>query len=323
MIRRLFKWLVILLAILAIELISLNVWANAKMRTMEAQCKSEKDLKRVKHEIKKKELGDQFQKNKYLATGKDVYQRIYNTPGQSVIDLIMRLAQEAFPYEWKCEVGVEEFTNFILLVHASIDGRQIENDKGYIPKVIEYIIPVMTYTGGMLKNVCIFDSKHKCLLFFDEDTLYELYTTKRLSSKSIAAVRNKGSMFTRYNSVKIDFQQEAGHILLPVVVSGAGGIYECLMMLDTGASKTVISLELAQKTGFEDLNLVKKIQFSTAKGILSCPIVERNVRAGNIGGNQEVAVNVESSINLLGMDFFENKNYVIDASSNGIYVWSK
>jgi len=316
-------WIVILLAILAIELISLSVWAKAKTRTIEAHFESEKGHKRVKHEIKKKEIDDEFQKNKYLATGKDVYQRIYNTQGQSVIDLIMHLAQEAFPYEWKCEVGVEEFTNFILLVHTSIDGKQIENDKSDISKVIEYIVPVMAYTGGMLKNVCIFDRKHKCFLFFDEDALEELYTTKSLSPKSIAAIRHKGSMFTRYNSVKIDFQQEAGHILVPVVVSGAAGIYECLMMLDTGASKTVISLELAQKTGYEDLNLVKKMRFSTAKGVLSCPIVKRDVRAGNIGGDQEVAVNLESSINLLGMDFFENENYLIDAFSNGIYVWSK
>ena len=95
------------------------------------------------------------------------------------------------------------------------------------------------------------------------------------------------------------------------------------MMLDTGASMTVISLELAGKTGHEDLNFTKTKVFSTAKGLMTCPIVERKILIGGIEKKQKVAVNLEDNANLLGMDFFRDKNYTVDFTSNCIYVWSK
>jgi predicted aspartyl protease len=94
-------------------------------------------------------------------------------------------------------------------------------------------------------------------------------------------------------------------------------------MLDTGASMTVISLELAQKTGQEDLNKTERRSFSTAKGLLSCPIVGREIIIGSLDRKQSVAVNLEDNSNLLGVDFFESKGYIIDAASKSIYVWSK
>jgi transcription elongation factor Elf1 len=110
-----------------------------------------------------------------------------------------------------------------------------------------------------------------------------------------------------------------------VYTSSAGkyGSYECVTMLDTGASMTVISLELAQKTGQENLNKVERRSFSTANGLLSCPIVGREIIVGNLDRKQLVAVNLKDNSNLLGIDFFESKGYIIDASSKSIYVWSK
>ena len=62
-------------------------------------------------------------------------------------------------------------------------------------------------------------------------------------------IKKNGSDFTRYNSIKIPFKKVEGHIFLAATVTGNAGVEDCIMMLDTGASMSVISLELAQKTG--------------------------------------------------------------------------
>ena len=97
------------------------------------------------------------------------------------------------------------------------------------------------------------------------------------------------------------------------------------MMLDTGASTTVISLEIGGKTSYkgEDLNNAEKRTFSTAMGLLECPIVERNVSIGGIDRKQPVAINVKDDTNLLGVDFFKDCNYIIDSKAKCIYVWNK
>ena len=126
-----------------------------------------------------------------------------------------------------------------------------------------------------------------------------------------------------FYTVKIDNKEVKikPQALSPVVINS--GSYETVMMLDTGASITLISLELAQKTGQEDLNKVSRRTFSTAKGSMSCPIVEREVVVAGLDKKQPVAVNLEDDSNLLGVDFFESRGYIIDNSSKCIYVWSK
>ncbi len=52
-------------------------------------------------------------------------------------------------------------------------------------------------------------------------------------------------------------------------------------MLDTGASMTIISSEVAKKTGHEDLSEVSRETFSTIKGLISCPIVQREIIVGD------------------------------------------
>ncbi len=209
---------------------------------------------------------------------------------------------------------VKEFTNFILL--AQISSNETEPSS---QSIVKYIVPLAIYGDPYLKNVAIFDKKHICYLFFDEVALNQLARSQAISEELTYDVIEKGKRFTRYNSVQINFQEMRGHIFLPAVVSGV----ECTMMLDTGASNSVISLELAQKTGSEDLNKVSRRKFYTAKGELSCPIVEREILVNGIGRKQSVAVNPQDDLNLLGVDFFESKEYMIDSASKCIYVWDR
>jgi hypothetical protein len=146
---------------------------------------------------------------------------------------------------------------------------------------------------------------------------------KNLGTNVINEAKRKGEGFLRYNAIKIDFQETNGYIFIPAIVVEEYGRYETIMMLDTGASMTVISLELGQKTGHEDLNEVVRRTFSTIKVLISCPIVQREVTVGDIYKKQNVTLNLEDNSNLLGVDFFESREYIIDNPSKCIYIWNK
>jgi len=255
------KILVILLVILFLEIIAFFVLPYYQTNQLRDQFTLKIEMEKLNQEKERKKLLDEFEKNKYLSTGKNAYERIYNNKQSDIVGLIQELAIEAFPNNWEAEVKVEEFTNFILLVQVDV-----KSNEPAVTDIIKYLVPVLDYSGGYLKNVAIYNKKYQCYLFFDEDVLIELKKNQNLSYKAINGARRKGEGFLRYNAIKIDFQEKNGHIFIPIIVVGEYGSYETIMMLDTGASMTVISLELAQKTGHEDLNEVARRTFSTVKG---------------------------------------------------------
>ncbi len=313
------KILIILSVILLAEVIVFFVLPNYQTNQLRDQFVLKSEMERLNQEKEKKKLLDEFDKNKYLASGKDVYERIYNNKQSDIVDLIQKLALEAFPNNWKMDVKVEEFTNFILLVQVDV-----KSNEPAVTDIIKNLVPVLDNSDGYLKNVAIYNEKHQCFLFFDENALNELIKNKKLGTNAINEAKRKGEGFLRYNAIKIDYQEINGHIFIPVIVVGEyGGYEETNMMLDTGASMTVISLELAQKTGDEDLNNISRRTFSTANGLITCPIVQREIIVGDIYTKQAVAVNLEDDSDLLGVDFFESRDYIIDSTSKCIYVWNK
>ena len=312
------KIFIILSVILLVEIIAFFVLPYYQTNQLRGQFILKSEMEKLNQEKEKKKLLDEYDKNKYLATGKNAYERIYNNKQSDIVDLIQELALEAFPNNWEMNVKVEEFTNFILLVQ--VDAKSNEPT---VTDIIKYLVPVLDNSDGYLKNVAIYNKKHQCYLFFDENALNGLIKNKNLGTDTINEAKRKGEGFLRYNAIKIDFQEINGHIFIPVIVVGEYGSPETIMMLDTGASMTVISLELAQKTGHEDLNEVARRTFSTAKGLISCPIVQREVIVGDIYKKQNVAVNLEDDSNLLGVDFFESREYIIDNPSKCIYIWNK
>ncbi len=312
------KILVILSVILFLEIIAFFVLPYYQTNQLRDQFTLKIEMERLNQEKEKKTLEDEFDKNKYLATGKDAYERIYNNKQSDIVDLIQKLALEAFPNNWKMDLRVEEFTHFILL--AQVD---VKSEEPAITDTIKYLVPVLENSDGYLKNVAIYNEKHQCYLFFDENALKGLIKNKKLATNAINEAKRKGEGFLRYNAIKIDFQEINGHIFIPVIVVGEYSSETIMMMLDTGASMTIISFELAQKTGHEDLNEVARRTFSTVKGLLSCPIVQREVIVGDIYKKQNVAVNLEDDSNLLGVDFFESREYIIDNPSKCIYIWNE
>ena len=116
-----------------------------------------------------------------------------------------------------------------------------------------------------------------------------------------------------------------GHIFVPVTIYGDHGSYDEMMMLDTGASMTVLPRELVEKTfnkGDDKIRLEQKT-FSTAKGLMACSIIDRNIVVGTLDKRISVAINENDDTSLLGMNFFESNNYIIDAKKEHIYIWDR
>ncbi len=272
----------------------------------------------INYKRKIRELEHEYEKKKHLATGETVFDRIFNTQGQSISDLIRHIAEEALPNGWSCEVKVEEFTHFILNIYLPHNKQQASPDQ-----VVSYLDPVIKYCNWYLSNVAVFDRTHKSYLFFDKVILDEIDKNKKISLSLATRAEGQGAAFTRFNSTTIKCEKQESHLFLPIEVIGKSGIVTCYALFDTGASMTTLSGEAISKTGYDNLQTARRRSFSTANGWMSCPIVSREVNVGGFRKSIEVAVNQQDELNLLGMNFFEGMDYIVDFQNCAIYVWEK
>ena len=284
--------------------------------------KAEENQKRNQAEIeyqkKVRELEQEYDKKKYLATGETVLDRIYNTQGQSIIELIQRVSNEVLPNSWSSDVKVEEFTHFILFIYLPHNSQQIGPGQ-----IVSYLRPITEYCGWFLTNVAVFDKSHKSYLFFDKTMLAGIKQNGQLPKKLLARAEKQGPSFTQFNSVIIKCEKHESHLFLPIEVVGNSSIVTCYALLDTGASTTTLSSKVVAKTGFDNLKNAPRRRFNTANGPMSCPIVTREINVGGFRKGIEIAVNQRDDINLLGVNFFEGMDYIVDFQNSSIYVWEK
>jgi predicted aspartyl protease len=267
---------------------------------------------------KLRELEHEYQSKKHLATGGTVFDRIFNAPDQTIDRLIKLIAQEALPTGWSCEVKVEEFTHFILLVYLPHN-----EDAPQIDQLTALLQPIVKYCDPYLSDIAVFDRRRKSYLFFDNSMLAQLKSDERLLPDVKQLATAQGSTFTRFNSITVKCENYNSHLYLPIEISGSNGIVTCLALLDTGASTTMLSYEIIAQTGRGNLDTATRRSFSTANGTINCPIVRREVNVGGLRKNIEIAVNQDDSISLLGMNYFEGMEYIIDFGKSAIYIWEK
>lgn len=307
---------------------SLLVWAgeiiylSQQNATTPKHIRAEEYQKRnraeVKYKKKLRELEKKYEKKKYLATGNTVFDRIYNTQGQSIIELIRRVSKEALPNSWSSDVKVEEFTHFILLIYLPYNSQQLAAGQ-----IVSQLDPIMKYCGWLLTDVAIFNKAHKSYLFFDKTILDEFKKTRKLSKKALVRAENQGLSFTQFNSVTIKCEKHKSHLFLPIEVAGKNGIVTSYALLDTGASTTTLTSDIIKKTGFENLQTASRRSFDTANGPMTCPIVKREINVGGFRKDIEIAVNQRDDINLLGVNFFAGMDYIVDFQHSAIYIWEK
>ena len=286
-----------------------------RIRAQEAESRSRMELEYAQ---KLSELEREYERRRHLATGETVFDRIFNTQDQTIVDLIKRTSQEALPDGWSYDVKVEEFTHLALLVYVPHNSEQLTIDQ-----VTPWLQPIMKYCSSWLSNVAVFDRRHKSYLFFDKLLLTRLESGRPFSKEMAKLAASQGGSFTRFNSVTVDCEKYESHLLLPIEISGTNGVMACRALLDTGASMTMVSLKIIAETGRDDLQNAQRRTFSTVNGTVSCPIVRREVSIGGIRRNIEVAVNQRDSLSLVGVNFFTGMDYIVDFGQSAVYMWEK
>jgi hypothetical protein len=236
--------LLIALAVWAVETLCI-VQSNSSMPTqIKRQAKSERKALMLQFANNERKLNDEYSQKKYLATGKTVYNRIFNAKEQTIVELIQRMAADSLPTGWKCDVRVEEFKHFILLVYLPHNLARVETTE-----VVSYLIPIVKHCNFCLSDVAVFDYTHKSYLFFDNETLKHIDRERKLTDTLLEKVKQQGESFTRFNSRTIQCENNEGHLILPIQITGPRGVETCLALLDTGASVTTVSHSIISKTG--------------------------------------------------------------------------
>jgi len=309
-------------------IVALTIWGgqtliNIKRNlTKPSKIKRQAESKRrnlvLKFQKMKLKLNDDYTRKKYLATGKTVYDRIYNMQNQTIVELIQKVAGESLPKNWTCEVKAEEFIHFALLVYIPHNMARVE-----AVEIASYLVPVVKYCGWCLTDVAVFDRMHKSYLFFDNDTLKHIEKEESITSSLLEKVKEQGESFKRFNSTTVQCQKYEQHLLLPLEISGPSGVATCIALFDSGASLTTLTSSIILQTGNEILPIIPKRTFNTANGLMSCPVVHRTVNIGGFRKDIEVAVNQRDEINLLGMNYFKGMKYIVDFQNACIYIWEE
>jgi predicted aspartyl protease len=171
--------------------------------------------------------------------------------------------------------------------------------------------------------VAVFDRRHKSYLFFDRTLLDQVQSGAALSREMIQLAERQGCAFTRFNSLTVTCEKYESHLLLPMEISGAKGVVACRALLDTGASITMVPAEIIVQTGWESLQSAPRRTLSTVNGTISCPIIRREVNIGGIRKTIDVAVNEQDALALVGMNFFQGMDYIVDFGNSAVCVWEK
>ena len=124
---------------------------------------------------------------------------------------------------------------------------------------------------------------------------------------------------------KFSIDEDHNVILVDAKLNG----FSVRLLLDTGASNTVIDLTTLISTGFHFKDSIDKIKIETAKGIVEADVF--NVKQLESFGiiQQKYAVTAYDFIGngiisefdgVLGLDFFENNKICIDFVNNEITI---
>lgn len=299
----------------ALYLLQRNASTPNRIKAGEAQKRNRLALEYRK---KERDLEQEYEERKHLATGETVFDRVFNTQDQSIVDLIKHISREALPSGWSCDVKVEEFTHFVLLVYLPHNSRPVVPDR-----ITSCLQPIINYCSPYLSDIAVFDRTHKSYLFFDKTMLDEVKLGKAISKEMSLRAEEQGKSFTRFNSITLECKKHESHLFLPIEVTGRKGVVTCLALFDTGATTTMLSDDAVSKTGYDNLQSSPRRSFSTANGWVSCPIISREVNVGGFRKSVEVAVNQRDELNLLGMNFFEGMDYIVDFQNSAIYMWEK
>ena len=280
--------------------------------------RKERDQLLNQHAVNMKRLEDEYSSKIFKKSGDTVFDRVYNQPNQSILDLIQNIAIESYPINWTIQTKAEEFTEFALFIQIRKPMKKWEHQK-----LVAYSKPLVKYTTPALSCIAFFNRNRKCFFFLNDEMLNVIYRKGELNSDQMLEARKQGEVFTRFNSISLEGEFINGHLYIPMSISGPTGEEIVMGMLDTGATTTVISPDVISITGSDNLTYSAKQTFQTANGSIRAPIVKRTIRIGTFEKQIDTAVATQTGMNLLGLNFLSDYHYLIESETATIHIWPK
>ena len=114
--------------------------------------------------------------------------------------------------------------------------------------------------------------------------------------------------------------QRAGmHLKVPVTLDIHGVKIKTAMILDTGASVTVLAKSLYSQGIAKPLDSLPRIRMKTANGIITCPVDTLQISTSAYTNKVPVAL-TNDSISLLGANYFAGHRITMDLKNECIYI---
>ena len=117
----------------------------------------------------------------------------------------------------------------------------------------------------------------------------------------------------------IDCQRQGLQLKVPVVLNIHGVKVRTIMLLDTGASLTVVAASVYQQGLAKPLDSLRRIQVKTANGIITCPVDKIAVSTTAYTKELFVALTNDAT-SLLGADYFSGRRFTVDLQNKRIIV---
>ncbi len=156
----------------------------------------------------------------------------------------------------------------------------------------------------------------------EKGTLHAVSSPDEIPERYRANVKQLSSEESGSGDVNLKLEREGNSLIIPVSF-GAG--VEAPMILDTGASVSMISTSLAERLKVKQLGLT---QISTASGIVRVPVVklpETSVRQFTVRDLRVTVNNLPSgrAQGLLGVDFLKHFRMQLDSESGQLHLERK
>jgi predicted aspartyl protease len=114
--------------------------------------------------------------------------------------------------------------------------------------------------------------------------------------------------------------QRAGmHLKVPVTLDIHGVKINAAMILDTGASVTVLAKSLYSQGLAKPLDSLPRIRMKTANGMITCPVDTLEISASTYTNKIPVALTNDST-SLLGANYFAGHRITMDLKNECIYI---
>jgi len=192
---------------------------------------------------------------------------------------------------------------------------------------IAVVIMMGLYSGSDRKSEVIEPVKASQIRQSD----HSLYATQSTKPADYVIPFSVGYKVVDWRTKTI-YHDENAIVIEGVAISGRYGRHKVDMMVDTGATTSIITRRAAERTGPFSIYGRTRVGKLADGSKAELPTTKRNLNVDNLKADLDVSVlsnytdhiwEDSASYNLLGLDFFDGYDFQIDTRKKRILLWEK